>query len=63
MVGSLYQTKEYLAEDMIFLQNFKPHMVGIGPFISHKDTAFKDKSNGSTNTTFLLVALTRLLHQ
>ena len=61
MVGSPYQTMEHLAEDMIFLQNFKPHMVGIGPFISHKDTPFKDKKNGSTETTILLVALTRLL--
>ena len=61
MVGSPYQTIEHLAEDMLFLQDFKPHMVGIGPFISHKDTPFKDKSNGSTDTTILLVALTRLL--
>lgn len=61
MVGSPYQTIEHLAEDMMFLQDFQPHMVGIGPFISHKDTPFRDKSNGSGETTILLVALTRLL--
>jgi len=61
MVGSPYQTHEHLAEDMMFLQQFKPHMVGIGPFISHKDTPFGNETNGSTDTTILLVALTRIL--
>lgn len=61
MVGSPYQTMEHLAEDMMFLQNFQPHMVGIGPFISHKDTPFKNEANGSCETTILLLALTRIL--
>ena len=46
---------------MMFLQKFKPHMIGIGPFISHKDTPFKNENNGSSETTILLVALTRIL--
>ena len=33
MVGSPGQMPEYLAEDMLFLERLKPHMVGIGPFI------------------------------
>lgn len=61
MVGSPHQTKETLAEDMLFLQEFKPHMVGIGPFISHQDTPFASEPNGSVDTTILLLALTRLL--
>ncbi len=61
MVGSPYQTKEMLAEDMLFLQKLQPHMVGIGPFISHQDTPFCDEPNGSADTTILLLALTRLL--
>ena len=61
MVGSPYQTNESLAEDMLFLQRFQPHMVGIGPFISHKDTPFKNEPNGSVKKTVLMVALTRLL--
>lgn len=35
MVGSPYQTAEHLAEDMLFIQQLNPHMVGIGPFIPH----------------------------
>ena len=61
MVGSPYQTKETLAEDMLFLQEFQPHMVGIGPFISHQDTPFAKEPNGSADTTILLLALTRIL--
>ena len=40
MVGSPFQTIENIAEDLLFLQEFKPHMVGIGPFIPHRDTPF-----------------------
>lgn len=61
MVGSPYQTNEHLAEDMIFLEKFQPHMVGIGPFISHKDTPFKNEQNGSVKKTVFMLALTRLL--
>lgn len=61
MVGSPFQTQEELAEDMLFLQELRPHMVGIGPFISHQDTPFCDEPNGSVDTTILLLALTRIL--
>ena len=61
MVGSPYQTNEHLAEDMLFLEKFQPHMVGIGPFISHKDTPFKNEPNGSAKKPIFMVALTRLL--
>jgi len=61
MVGSPYQTVENIAEDMLFLERFQPHMVGIGPFISHKDTPFSKETNGSVELTVFLVALTRLL--
>ena len=61
MVGSPYQTREYLVNDLLFLKNFQPQMVGIGPFISHKDTPFKDEQNGTLRDTLVMVALTRLL--
>lgn len=38
MVGSPGQTARCLAEDMVFLQELQPHMIGIGPFVPHKDT-------------------------
>lgn len=61
MVGSPFQTAECIAQDMLFLQSFQPEMVGIGPFIPHRDTPFKDFSSGSVELTLYLLALTRLL--
>lgn len=62
MVGSPYQTDENLVSDLLFIKKFKPHMVGIGPFISHKDTPFKDEKNGTLEQTLKLLAIIRLLH-
>jgi biotin synthase len=61
MVGSPYQTVENLADDLIFLKQLDPHMVGIGPFIPHKDTRFRDVKQGSLDMTIVMIALTRLL--
>ncbi len=61
MVGSPYQTSENLAEDLLFLREFKPQMVGIGPFIPHKDTPFADFSAGTLELTLFMLALTRLM--
>ena len=60
MVGSPYQTDECLAKDMLFMSEFKPHMIGIGPFIPHKDTPFKEFPAGSTETTLFLLSLCRI---
>ena len=60
MVGSPYQTVKNLAEDMIFLTDFKPHMVGMGPFIAHRDTPFRNMPHGSAELTLFLLSLTRL---
>ncbi len=61
MVGSPFQTNEMLAEDMIFIQEFKPHMVGIGPFLRHGDTPFAGYNDGSLETTLLALSLLRLM--
>ena len=61
MVGSPYQTAECLAEDMMFMQELQPQMVGIGPFIPHHDTPFAQKPGGTLETTLRMLALTRLL--
>lgn len=60
MVGSPYQGTEELVADMRFLQEFQPHMVGIGPFIPHHDTPFAAYPSGSLMLTLTMVALTRL---
>jgi len=61
MVGSPFQTIENLAEDMLFIADFKPEMLGIGPFIPHKDTAFANFSAGNVELTLFLLSLSRLL--
>ena len=60
MVGSPGQGTEELIADMRFLQAFQPHMVGIGPFIPHRDTPFAGDAPGSLTQTLTMVALTRL---
>ena len=60
MVGSPYQTAENLAEDMMFIKELKPSMVGIGPFISHKDTPFADMESGTLELTLFMLGLIRL---
>ena len=62
MVGSPYQTVEHLYKDIQFIKDFKPHMVGIGPFISHKDTPFSDKASGTMDATLRLLSIIRLIH-
>ena len=61
MVGSPFQTAECLAEDMLFLKELNPHMVGIGPFIPHHDTPFKNHPPGSTELTLFMIGLIRLM--
>lgn len=61
MIGSPYQTYENIAEDLIFIKNFNPHMVGVGPFISHHDTCFADFENGSVELTLFIIAVIRLM--
>ena len=60
MVKSPYQTEEMLAEELLFLKKVNPQMVGIGPFIPHKDTPFKKETAGSAELTTFLLSLIRL---
>ncbi|MBR2175710.1 MAG: [Clostridia bacterium] len=60
MVGSPYQTAENLAEDLLFIKELQPHMVGIGPFIAQHDTPFADRKNGTMNLTLFMLGLLRL---
>ena len=61
MVGSPFQTTECLIEDLRFLQQLDPDMIGIGPYLTHRDTPFKNQKNGSLDLTLKLVALLRLM--
>ena len=61
MVESPWQTPEYLAEDMAFIKELSPQMVGIGPFISHRDTPFCKMQSGTLELTLFMVGLLRLM--
>lgn len=60
MVGSPGQELKHILADIRFLQNLKPDMIGIGPFIPHKDTPFKDEKQGSLELTLRILSIIRL---
>ena len=62
MVGAPYQTTNHIAEDLKFIEEFKPHMCGIGPFIPHKNTIFKNEKSGSVDLTCYLLSIIRIMH-
>ena len=62
MVGSPYQTAAHLAQDLKFIETFQPEMCGIGPFIPHRDTPFRDRAAGSLSLTCYLLSIIRLIH-
>ncbi|MCL2762299.1 MAG: [FeFe] hydrogenase H-cluster radical SAM maturase HydE [Treponema sp.] len=61
MVGSPYQTPEHLLADLRFMETFRPHMAGIGPFLPQKDTPFGMEPGGTVQLSLKMIALTRLL--
>ncbi len=62
MVGSPYQTKENLVSDLLFIKEFEPAMIGIGPFVPHQDTQFRDEPHGGLELTLFLIGLLRLMN-
>lgn len=61
MVGSPGQTLDCIARDLVFLQELKPQMVGIGPFIPHHDTEFANEPAGSVDLTLFLLSVIRIM--
>ncbi len=61
MVGSPYQTAKNLAADMEFIQELRPHMIGIGPFVPHADTPFSAEKGGSLELSVFMLSLCRLV--
>lgn len=61
MVGSPYQTTDNLVQDLLFIKELNPQMIGIGPFISHRDTPFADQTSGTLDLTLFLIGILRLM--
>lgn len=62
MIGAPYQTISDIVEDILFINEIDPQMVGIGPFIAHSKTPFKDFSDGSADAVATVVAIVRLMN-
>ena len=62
MVGSPYQTPEHLAKDLKFIEGFRPDMCGLGPFIPHHETPFRNEAAGTLELTLYLLSIVRLIH-
>lgn len=60
MVGSPHQTTRHLAEELLYIKELQPHMVGIGPFIPHHDTPYAEEKSGTLEMTLLMLGLIRL---
>jgi len=61
MIGSPYQTAENLTNDMLFLAEFRPHMIGIGPFLPAENTPFENEKAGSLEDTLFVLSLVRIM--
>ena len=61
LVGSPFQTMDCIVKDLLFLQGFRPQMVGIGPFIPAQNTPFAKEAAGSVELTLFLLSCIRLM--
>ena len=61
MVGSPGQTDECYADDLAYLLELQPHMIGIGPFIPHHETPFRDETAGTLEDTLYFLAVLRIM--
>lgn len=61
MLQTPFQTTDDLIQDLIFLKELDPHMIGIGPFIPHHDTPFRNDPAGDLETTLFFLAILRLM--
>ncbi|MDR0290125.1 MAG: [FeFe] hydrogenase H-cluster radical SAM maturase HydE [Treponema sp.] len=61
MVGSPNQTLDDIVDDLLFIKELRPHMAGIGPFLPHSDTPFKNEKPGELRLTLNILAILRLI--
>lgn len=61
MVESPFQKPEHLLADLRFLQELQPDMIGIGPYITHSDTPFREQPSGGLHATLRMLSILRLM--
>jgi biotin synthase len=62
MVGSPGASEKTLAKDFKFIHELAPQMIGIGPFLPHCDTPFRDEPKGDYKLTLFLLSLLRIMN-
>lgn len=60
IVGLPYEDNEVIADNLLFLKELNPEMIGIGPLVPHPQTPLHYMKPGSIQKTLLFIALTRL---
>ena len=61
MLQSPFQTIDHILADLRFLQKLRPEMIGIGPFIPHQDTPFREEPAGTAELTLFMIGILRLM--
>lgn len=61
MIGSPGQTPDNLVRDIVFMEGFRPQMIGLGPYIPQHDTPFAGEPAGSAELTLRVLAIVRLI--
>ena len=62
MVGVAGQSADSLVQDLLLLERLQPQMIGIGPFIPHRDTPLGDRPAGDLQRTLLMLSIVRIMH-
>lgn len=61
MVGSPWQSLDDIVGDIEFIEEFKPEMIGLGPFVPQHDTPLGNFPAGSAELTCKLYSIFRLI--
>lgn len=61
LIGLPGQKLTDYVDDLMFIKNLNPEMVGIGPFIPHRDTPLNYFRRGSVEITLVMLSIIRLL--
>ena len=61
LIGLPDQTLESIADDILFFKEIGADMIGVGPFIPHKETPLKDAKGGTFELARKVMAIIRLL--
>lgn len=62
MVGIKGQSVDDLVDDLLLMERIRPQMIGIGPFIPHRNTPLGEYPAGSVELTLLMLSIVRLMH-